>query len=91
MVTTFTIDQKRLFSVLSSMQPICTKRTTLDATSSILFQVGHKELILKGTDLETQTFAQSEESLKAYNKELAEAKIDGNVPIGSKPISKFTY
>ncbi len=48
----FVVEQKPLLSILSSMQPICTKRTTLDATSSILFQVGHKELILKSTDLE---------------------------------------
>lgn len=46
------IDQKPLMNILSSMQPICTKRTTLDATSYILFQVGHKELVLKSTDLE---------------------------------------
>ncbi len=48
----FIVDQKTLLSLLSSMQPICTKRTTLDATSSILFQAGHKELVLKSTDLE---------------------------------------
>jgi len=48
----FVVDQKSLMSILSSMQPICTKRTTLDATTYILFQVGHKELVLKGTDLE---------------------------------------
>ncbi len=48
----FVIEQKPLMAILSSMQPICTKRTTLNATSSILFQVGHKELILKATDLE---------------------------------------
>lgn len=48
----FVVEQKPLMSILSSMQPICTKRTTLDATSSILFQVGHKELVLKSTDLE---------------------------------------
>ena len=48
----FIVEQKSLISILSSMQPICTKRTTLDTTSSILFQVGHKELVLKGTDLE---------------------------------------
>lgn len=48
----FVVDQKTLLSILSSMQPICTKRTTLDATASILFQVGLKELILKSTDLE---------------------------------------
>lgn len=52
MKTTFTIDQKSLITILSSMQPICTKRTTLDATTSIMFQVGHKELVLKATDLE---------------------------------------
>ena len=48
----FVVEQKPLLSILSSMQPICTKRTTLDTTSSILFQVGHKELIFKSTDLE---------------------------------------
>jgi DNA polymerase III sliding clamp (beta) subunit (PCNA family) len=48
----FVVEQKSLMAILSSMQPICTKRTTLDATSSILFQVGHKELVLKSTDLE---------------------------------------
>ncbi len=48
----FIVDQKTLLSVLASMQPICTKRTTIDATSTILFQAGHRELILKSTDLE---------------------------------------
>jgi len=48
----FTVDQKALLSILASMQPICTKRTTLDATSSIFFQIGLKELVLKSTDLE---------------------------------------
>ncbi|MCX5922006.1 MAG: DNA polymerase III subunit beta [Candidatus Dependentiae bacterium] len=48
----FFVDQKSLMAVLSSMQPIASKRTTLDATTSILFQVGHKELVLKATDLE---------------------------------------
>jgi DNA polymerase-3 subunit beta len=52
MKNTFIVDQKPFLSLLASMQPICTKRTTLDATSSILFQVGHKELVLKSTDLE---------------------------------------
>jgi DNA polymerase-3 subunit beta len=52
MTHTFTIEQAHLISLLSSMQPICSKRTTLDATSYILFQAGHKELVLKGTDLE---------------------------------------
>jgi DNA polymerase-3 subunit beta len=48
----FIVGQKNLVNILTAMQPICTKRTTVDATSSILFQVGHKELILKSTDLE---------------------------------------
>lgn len=52
MKNSFIVDQKALISILSSMQPICTKRTTLGATSYILFHVGHKELILKSTDLE---------------------------------------
>jgi len=48
----FSIDQKRLSHMLASMQTICAKRTTLDATSAVLFQAGHHELILKSTDLE---------------------------------------
>ena len=59
----FVVEQKTLLSVLSSMQPICTKRTTLEATSSILFHVGHKELVLKSTDLEISL--QSSYQLKA--------------------------
>jgi DNA polymerase III subunit beta len=52
MSETFTIDQKALLAMLSSMQPICSKRTTLDVTESILFQVTPRELTLKATDLE---------------------------------------
>ena len=52
MADSFVIDQKELFTVLSSMQPICAKRTTLDVTSCILFHIGHKEITLKSTDLE---------------------------------------
>lgn len=48
----FIIEQKELLALLSSMQPICSKKTIIDSTSYILFQVGHKELILKSTDLE---------------------------------------
>lgn len=48
----FTISQKRFMSLLASMQPICTKRTTLDITESILFQATPRELTLKSTDLE---------------------------------------
>ncbi len=52
MESTFKIDQKSLATVLSSMQPICTKRTTIDATTAILFHADHKELVIKSTDLE---------------------------------------
>lgn len=48
----FIIDQKALCNILASMQPICSKRTALDATSSVLFAVGPKEVIIKSTDLE---------------------------------------
>jgi DNA polymerase III subunit beta len=48
----FSIDKKTLLPLLSAMQPICTKRTTLDATSMLNFHVGHRELLLKSTDLE---------------------------------------
>lgn len=48
----FFVEQKSLLGLLASMQPICTKRTTLDATTCILFHVSHRELILKSTDLE---------------------------------------
>lgn len=48
----FIVNQKILFNLLSSMQPICSKRTALDSTSSILFHIGNKELVLKSTDLE---------------------------------------
>ena len=52
MAEKFVVEQKPLLSILSSMQPICSKRTTLDATACILFSVGPKELVLKSTDLE---------------------------------------
>jgi len=50
--TSFVLDQKRLTGILSAMQAICARRTTLDATTNILFSCGHQELILKSTDLE---------------------------------------
>ena len=52
MAEKFVVEQKALLTILSSMQPICSKRTTLDATASILFSVGPRELLLKSTDLE---------------------------------------
>ena len=48
----FIVDQKTLVSILSSMQPICAKRTTIDTTTFILFNIGPRELTLKSTDLE---------------------------------------
>ncbi len=48
----FAVHQKSLLAILSSMQPVCSKKTVLDVTSCILFNVGHRELILKATDLE---------------------------------------
>lgn len=56
----FSLQQKSLLSILSSMQPICTKKTTLETTSAVLFQIGHRELILKGTDLEISLQASCE-------------------------------
>jgi DNA polymerase III subunit beta len=48
----FVVEQRDLLALLTSMQPICSKRTTLDITESIMFQVAPKELTLKSTDLE---------------------------------------
>ena len=48
----FTVDQKSISAILAAMNPICGKRTTLEVTNCILFEVGYKELILKSTDLE---------------------------------------
>jgi DNA polymerase-3 subunit beta len=48
----FIVDQKPFLAILSSMQSICTNRTTLDATTYIMLQIGHKELVIKSTDLE---------------------------------------
>ncbi|MCK4265144.1 DNA polymerase III subunit beta [Candidatus Babeliales bacterium] len=52
METKFNVPQRELVSLLAAMQPICSKRTTLDVTESILFQITPRELTLKGTDLE---------------------------------------
>jgi DNA polymerase III subunit beta len=48
----FVIEQKPFLAILSSMQPICTRRTTIDATTCIYFHVEPRELIIKATDLE---------------------------------------
>lgn len=49
---TFSVEQKHLNVILAAMQPICNRRTPLDATSAIHFLARHKELIIKSTDLE---------------------------------------
>lgn len=49
---TFVVEQKSFLAILSSMQPICTRRTTISTTSYILLHVSHRELVLKCTDLE---------------------------------------
>ena len=48
----FVLEQKQLAATLGFMQPICSKKTTMQATSLIMFQITSKELILKATDLE---------------------------------------
>ena len=48
----FVISQSTVFSLLSSMQPICNKRTPLDSTESILFSITPRELTIKATDME---------------------------------------
>lgn len=52
MSNTFVVDQKHLATTLGFMQPICSKKTTMQSTSLVLFQVTPQELILKATDLE---------------------------------------
>ena len=52
MNNTFIVEQKPFLAILAAMQPICSKRTTLDTTNYILFSCGHKEIVLKSTDLE---------------------------------------
>lgn len=52
MTATFSVHQKELLSLLASMQPICNKRTTLDVTETVLFNVTTRELTIKATDLE---------------------------------------
>lgn len=52
MSITVSVEQKALSTLLTAMQPICTKRSAIEATSSILLNIGHREMILKSTDLE---------------------------------------
>jgi len=52
MKQTFTVAQAELMTILAAMLPICTKRTTVDATASLCIQVRQRELIIKSTDLD---------------------------------------
>ncbi|MGZ6250803.1 MAG: DNA polymerase III subunit beta [Candidatus Chromulinivorax sp.] len=52
MSNSFILEPKQLATTLGFMQPIVSKKTTMQATSLILFHVTSKELILKATDLE---------------------------------------
>lgn len=61
----FLIAQPTIFALLSSMQPICNKRTPLESTESILFSVAPRELTIKATDMEIslQSTAEIESSV----------------------------
>lgn len=50
--TVFSLQRSDLESVLSSMQPICAKKTAINATNSVLFHVSPGELVIRATDLE---------------------------------------
>ncbi len=56
----FLIDQQTIFSILSSMQPICNKRTSLESTECILFAITPRELTIKATDMEISLQATTE-------------------------------
>lgn len=70
-MSSFVIHKKDISHLLGSMQPICTKRTPIEAMNSILFQVGPKELILKSTDLEVSLQA----SCHVHTSQLTEQQI----------------
>ncbi|MDQ5890199.1 MAG: polymerase subunit beta [Candidatus Dependentiae bacterium] len=56
----FVIGQQTIFSLLSSMQPICNKRTPLESTECILFAITPRELTIKATDMEISLQATAE-------------------------------
>lgn len=77
MAEKFVVEQKSLLSMLSSMQPICSKRTTMETTAYILCTIGPRELILKSTDLEISlqsSYTLKESSLSASQSLLVNAK-----------------
>jgi DNA polymerase-3 subunit beta len=46
------VEQKELIGVLTAMQPICSRRTTIETTESLLMTFSPHELVIKSTDLE---------------------------------------
>ncbi len=48
----FCVAQRELATILAATLPICTKRTTIDATASLCIEIRQRELIIKSTDLE---------------------------------------
>jgi len=48
----FVIAQQTIYALLSSMQPICNKRTPLESTEYIFFSINPRELTIKATDME---------------------------------------
>lgn len=48
----FFVEKQALFATLQSVQPICSKRTALEVTASVLMQVSPSELVIRATDLE---------------------------------------
>lgn len=56
----FVVGQQTIFSLLSSMQPICNKRTPLESTECILFAITPRELTIKATDMEISLQATAE-------------------------------
>jgi len=62
-------------SLLASMQPICSKRTTIDVTECILFQITPRELTLKATDLEISL--QSTAEIESSSEEVSSFLVPG--------------
>ncbi len=60
MSVTFSFDRDTLFPILSSLQPLCTRRTTVESTSNLLLRISNKELVIKATDLEISIQASCE-------------------------------
>lgn len=60
MSVTFSFERDRVFPLLASLQPLCTRRTTVEATTNLLLRISNKELVIKSTDLEISIQASCE-------------------------------